>query len=244
MVNSDQTSRFISYLQGLNYTNSREMNLYPGLSTTPWYDPSAFSITKTLEQSAEVIRAELAHASSGRFQPERESISRIGNWDILPLYQRGRKNVGNCALCPITTEIIESHETVRTLAGLSYFSRLGPRTHVAAHVGPTNVRIRCHLGLSIPSGRCGIRIADKEYGWKEGECIVFDDSLPHEAWNDTDKERTVLIVDLWHPELSKGEILLLKRLHTYTMHQGEALNRYWREYAANGDDSKKSLNYD
>ena len=34
---------------------------------------------------------------------------------------------------------------------------------------------------------------------------MFDDMTMHEAWNDSDRIRVVLIADLWRPELSAAE---------------------------------------
>ena len=45
--------------------------------------------------------------------------------------------------------------------------------------------------------------------WEEGKVLVFDDSFEHEAWNDSEAPRVVLIFDIWHPDLSKGEVKLL-----------------------------------
>jgi aspartyl/asparaginyl beta-hydroxylase (cupin superfamily) len=41
--------------------------------------------------------------------------------------------------------------------------------------------------------------------WRPGEAFVFDDTIEHEAWNDSDELRVVLIVDLWAPALSVAE---------------------------------------
>jgi len=35
--------------------------------------------------------------------------------------------------------------------------------------------------------------------WEEGRSVVFDDTYPHEVWNDTDEERVVLFVDFARP---------------------------------------------
>jgi aspartyl/asparaginyl beta-hydroxylase (cupin superfamily) len=40
--------------------------------------------------------------------------------------------------------------------------------------------------------------------WHPGQAFVFDDTIEHEAWNDSDQLRVVLIVDLWPPGLSEG----------------------------------------
>lgn len=45
--------------------------------------------------------------------------------------------------------------------------------------------------------------------------MVFDDSFTHEAWNASDRCRAVLIIDLWHPDLSDWEIEVLEEMHRY-----------------------------
>jgi aspartate beta-hydroxylase len=50
-----------------------------------------------------------------------------------------------------------------------------------------------------------IRIGEEKYEWREGRCLIFDDSFEHEVWNDSDSERVVLIIDFWHPELTAAE---------------------------------------
>ncbi len=37
--------------------------------------------------------------------------------------------------------------------------------------------------------------------WSAGKILLFDDSFEHEVRNDTDEERVVLLIRLWHPEL-------------------------------------------
>lgn len=78
--------------------------------------------------------------------------------------------------------------------------------------------------------------------WLEGKCLVFDDSLEHEAWNRTAKPRIVLIVDFWHPELTPAEIAYLEGLHRYASYQADSLNRYWSANA--GARSKARTHYD
>ena len=49
-----------------------------------------------------------------------------------------------------------------------------------------------------------LRVADKYLHWSDGEIFVFDDSFDHEVWhtNENNEARIVLIMDLWHPQLS------------------------------------------
>ncbi len=203
------------------------MRFYPGLTARPWHDPSEFPLARLLADHDEEIRSELAGLDGSAFHPESERIGRTGSWDVFLLFERGRKNADNCARCPVTTRLIETNNTVRTLAGLIYFSRMKPGTHIAPHRGPTNMRLRCHLGIRIPQGDCAIRVDGETRAWLEGECIVFDDYYEHEAWNHTAEERIVLIVDLWHPDLSPAEVALLQGLHRYAFAYAHDLNRYW-----------------
>ncbi len=207
------------------------MRFYPGLTARPWHDPSEFPLARLLVDHDEEIRRELAGLDGSAFHPESERIGRTGSWDVFLLFERGRKNADNCARCPVTTRLIETNNTVRTLAGLIYFSRMKPGTHIAPHRGPTNMRLRCHLGIRIPQGDCAIRVDGETRAWREGECIVFDDYYEHEAWNHTAEERIVLIVDLWHPDLSPAEVALLQGLHRYAFAYAHDLNRYWSSNA-------------
>jgi hypothetical protein len=89
-------------------------------------------------------------------------------------------------------------------AGRAYFSVMRPHTTVLPHCGPQNTRIRCHLPLQVPPD-CGMRVGGEDVAWQEGRCTIFDDSLVHEVWNKSDRERVVLLFDFWHPELTPAE---------------------------------------
>ncbi len=38
--------------------------------------------------------------------------------------------------------------------------------------------------------RCALRVANEVRAWKEGKCLVFDDTSEHEAWNLSDLEES------------------------------------------------------
>lgn len=74
-----------------------------------------------------------------------------------------------------------------------------------AHCGPTNTRLRTHLGLLIPKeGRVEMGIADQKKKWSEGKIFTIDDSFEHEVWQQGETFRLVLLIDFWHPNLSPG----------------------------------------
>jgi len=224
-----------------NQGNAR-MGVYPGLSSAPFHDTTRLPGAAALEQNYPVIREEIEALAATEFHAESEGLKERGTWDVFLFYERGRKNEENCARCPVITRLIESHNTVRTQAGLLYVSKLSPGTYIKAHRGPTNVRLRCHLGIRIPDGDCGLKVGGETRRWQEGRCIVFDDSLEHEAWNQTAEPRVVLIIDFWHPDLTPMEIAYLEGLHRFASFQAVSLNRYW---SANADArSKARTHYD
>jgi aspartyl/asparaginyl beta-hydroxylase (cupin superfamily) len=59
---------------------------------------------------------------------------------------------------------------------------------------------------------CGFRVGAEVRTWKKGKAWVFDDSIEHEAWNDSDEIRIILILDIWNPLLSVAERDLVRAL--------------------------------
>ena len=227
--------RFRRYIGALRENHERPIpEFYPGLRTMPWYDPREFSITADLEAHAREIRDEMLACDADSFQDEAEDIGRTGRWSVLFLFEMGRRNEEVLARCPVTAEILERHRTMRTRGGLAYFSSLDPRTRIAPHQGPSNQRLRCHLGLEVPA-ECGVRVGGVVRAWEEGRCLVFDDSFWHEVWNNGDRRRVVLILDLWHPDLSDDEVALLTGLQRYGAANARTTERAW----ARNDHAKK-----
>jgi aspartate beta-hydroxylase len=79
---------------------------------------------------------------------------------------------------------------------------MSPNTHILPHCGPTNCRLRVHLGLIIPNGT-RIRVANEQKQWENGKLLIFDDSFEHEVWHEGTEYRLVLILDFWHPDLNQ-----------------------------------------
>lgn len=122
------------------------------------------------------------------------------DWTIFGLMQSGRYMTENCKLCPETTKLLEQVEGLR-VAG---FSRLQPRSGIATHKGFTGRRygsLAYHLGLAIPSSGAWLKCGPERHEWsKPGEVIIFDDTFPHSAWNESDQERIILYVDFTIPK--------------------------------------------
>lgn len=200
---------------------------YPGLPGRPFHDRADVGLAGYLEAHFPAIRDEILALDGAAYHPEAEAIERTGNWDVLFFFDRGVRVAENCDACPVLLEGLERHATIRTISGLIYASRLRPGTHIAPHRGPTTMRLRCHLGIQVPEGDCGIRVGEEARSWQEGRCLVLDDSFEHEAWNHAERDRIVLVVDVWHPGLTATEIRLLEGLQDYAYQYAERQYRYW-----------------
>ena len=91
------------------------------------------------------------------------------------------------------------------------FSILKPRTRIPPHTGTSNTRVTVHLPLIVPPG-CRFRVGADTREWREGEAWAFDDTIEHEAWNDSDQPRAILIIDAWNPLLTEAEREVVRRI--------------------------------
>jgi aspartyl/asparaginyl beta-hydroxylase (cupin superfamily) len=87
---------------------------------------------------------------------------------------------------------------------MALFSRLRPHTHIPPHWGMLNTRLICHIPLIVPLG-CRLRVGNEVRNVEAGKAMIFDDSIEHEAWNDSDETRIVLLFEIWRPELDAAE---------------------------------------
>ena len=122
----------------------------------------------------------------------------VGRWDVFGLYDWNKKNDKNCEMCPRTTEVVEEIPGLVT-AG---FSALAPHSHIKPHQGyEENPVFRGHLGLIIPEPKksCWLRVEHDIFYWEPGKAFVFDDHLWHEAHNESDSWRFILLFDFLRP---------------------------------------------
>ena len=155
--------------------------------------PEDYAYVSLLEAQWQKVQAEALRLDLDHFTNWPEKFLYDSGWRVFGLYGFGRKLERNCELCPETTALIEQIDGLVT-AG---FSKLEPRTHIRPHCGYTNQVLRCHLPLKVPAlGRCELRVGHDVRAWQLGHCLVFDDTTEHEAWNDTEEDRIVLLMDV------------------------------------------------
>ncbi|XP_044741209.1 aspartyl/asparaginyl beta-hydroxylase-like isoform X2 [Chrysoperla carnea] len=180
------------------------------LTGRPWWTKEQTTYKKffdLLEENWMNIRKEGLSLlnSKGLFKDEAENLIDVGDWKQFELFSRGRKVPKNCKQAPYTCSLVEFFTPAsHCRRGQIKFSVMHPDTHVWPHCGPTNCRLRAHLGLKIPP-KTFIRVAESTRTWTEGKIIIFDDSFEHEVWHNGTETRLILIVDVWHPELTANE---------------------------------------
>ncbi|XP_039922212.1 aspartyl/asparaginyl beta-hydroxylase isoform X2 [Hirundo rustica] len=200
----------LGYQRG-HFASVWQRSLYnvKGLKAQPWWtarETGYTELVKSLEKNWKLIRDEgLAVMDKKRslFLPEDENLREKGDWSQFTLWQQGRRNENACKSVPKTCALLERFpEATGCRRGQIKYSVMHPGTHVWPHTGPTNCRLRMHLGLVIPKEGCRIRCAQENRDWEEGKVLIFDDSFEHEVWQDAESYRLIFIVDVWHPELT------------------------------------------
>jgi aspartyl/asparaginyl beta-hydroxylase (cupin superfamily) len=193
---------------------------YPGLREAEFHDREVFPWLEDLEALTPHIRAEmnaLANAADAELVPyvkygeseplaQWRELNHNRDWTAIHLIERGGIIAANAAHCPVTMGFLEQMEQpwVAGCGANAMFSLLAPRTTIPAHVGVANFRLLCHLPLIVP-GKCWFRVGAETRDFEQGKAWVFDDTIEHEAQNETDQLRVILIFDLWHPDLSPAE---------------------------------------
>ena len=199
---------------------------YPGLLPQSFFPRAEFPWLDAIEAGTDAIRDEFLQvlAAEQDFVPyltypddvPHNQFAELNNsprWSAYHLLKDGAPVPGHTARCPRTMELLaaapQPDQPGRTPSAM--FSLLKPRTRIPAHVGVSNVRLVAHLPLIVPPG-CGFRVGNETREWVPGQAWVFDDTISHEAWNDSDQLRVVLIFDIWHPQLSPAERALITAL--------------------------------
>jgi aspartyl/asparaginyl beta-hydroxylase (cupin superfamily) len=202
----------------LYYPEPRHI-MFPGLPLHDFYPRDLFPWLADLEARTPEIQAELAAliAEGRSFDPylteqterpifDAHGMTNNDDWGALYLWRNGASVPENQALCPVTTEVMNSLPLVFSGQRCPniLFSRLKAGATIPPHHGMINTRLIGHLPLVIPSD-CGFRVGHETRSWVEGEAFLFDDTLEHEAWNRSDEDRIVLIFEVWKPELTAAE---------------------------------------
>ncbi len=174
------------------------------------FDSKDFSWTQELEANWESIRDEALALMDNREQiphlgeisPDHQRLDYQRSWRTFFLHGYGYRVDDNCAKAPVTASLVEKIPGVLS----ALFSVFEPNTHLPAHKGVTKGMITCHLPLIVPNQpeKCRIAVNDKTYHWTPGKFFIFDDTEQHEAWNETDQDRIILLIHVRRPLRAPG----------------------------------------
>ena len=219
-----------------NPYQSESNQLYvPRLPAIPFYDPEDFPFFRELEARTGVIRAELLAAlehDKEKFEPyiaynpgepvnQWAELDHSDRWSTLQLWRYGEPLQRNLDRCPETAKALDS-APLANIDGVcpnALFSALAPHTHIPPHNGESNARLVAHLPLIVPDN-CMLRVGFETREWEVGKVLVFDDTLEHEARNDSDELRVVMIFDVWNPLLTTEERNLVSSMARVTREYG------------------------
>jgi len=196
------------------------VHYYPDLPYVQFADPTAFGWVSKLEAEFPSLQEEALSLLEGHadFRPYvRRDLQRPQgdvhgmlenpDWSTLFLWENGAAVEDHVAHCPKIFEAIIRHVPLCHIgrrAPSIMLSLLRPGAKIPPHTGMINCRFICHLPLVVPPD-CGFRVGNQTIEWEEGKVIVFDDTVEHEAWNNSAHNRLVLIFDIWRPELDASE---------------------------------------
>jgi aspartyl/asparaginyl beta-hydroxylase (cupin superfamily) len=202
--------------------------LFPYLNNYEFFSRELFPWLTMLESRVDEIREELLgvlKGSQAEIRPyitypegvplnQWQELNHSRRWSAYFLWDQGRQLEEHLARCPCTSAVLSKIPRV-DIPGrgpTAFFSILEPRTHIPPHTGVTNTRVIVHLPLIVPAN-CRFRVGGEVREWRTGEAWVFDDTIEHEAWNDSDLPRAILIFDVWNPQLTALERDLVRELN-------------------------------
>lgn len=193
---------------------------FPYLPAIEFFPRDHFPWLAALEAKTDEIRRELLsllEEGDRNFRPyvafdPTQPVNQWGElnhsprWSAWFFWQDGVRQAENCARCPATAAAVEKLPLL-DLPGkgpTAMFSILEPHTRIPPHTGSNNVRTTVHLPLVVPDG-CGFRVGSETRTFEAGKAWAFDDTIEHEAWNDSDALRAIFILDVWNPLLTEAE---------------------------------------
>jgi beta-hydroxylase len=169
-----------------------------------FYEESQFPEAKYIKENYKVIKEEIEDYFKGNSQLvhkpgliPHKSYEGIG-WSSIALYVFGFKRSSHCRHFPKITKIIEAIPAMTS----AQISIMKPGAYMKPHIDDTSAIVRIHLGIMIPGilPDVGLRMCGKEVSWKEGELLMLSSMRPHCAWNKTNLNRIIFIVDIVHQQ--------------------------------------------
>lgn len=208
------------------YQQEPRFYLFPGLPQVQFQPRETLPWLASVEAAAGDIRAELdallaepdlfrPYVEPRADRPNRDGMGLASNadWSALFLWKDGEEQPEIARRCPRTMAALAGVPLCRVPGRTPsiLFSKLKAGARIPPHHGLINTRLICHLPLIAPPGS-RFRVGNDAREWREGQAWAFDDTIEHEAANDSGEDRTILIFDVWKPEMSEEERGLVSAL--------------------------------
>lgn len=189
----------------------------PGLQARQFWNVDNFEWAQFLKRKYPQIKAEFSRVTA-----DMDTLAKQGNniwagaltqdassygegWRTLVLMDRGTWDPVNANLFPVASKAI--HESGAPVVE-AFYASMKAHTDIKLHTDNTNFVVTSHLALDIPesgSNKCRLTIGDETRQWINGDVLMFDTSILHAAVNESDETRYILMLRLWHPDLSDQE---------------------------------------
>ena len=207
---------------------------FPGLAQRAFFDAGDFAWAPMLEAAYPAIRAEAEavlaardgvapYVERPRDRPAKpHTLLDDPRWSAFHLFRGGVPVADHAARCPATMAALDGLPipVITGRSPMALFSILAPGTHIPPHNGMLNTRLIVHLPLIVPRN-CRLRVGNTVRTVEAGKLLIFDDSIEHEAWNDSSEMRAVLLFEIWRPELTAAERAALTVMYETVSRYGE-----------------------
>ena len=176
-------------------------------SDAAFVDLMSYQGMKNLEDNWQQVLTEFKNYSQKHeidFHFNNMMVEKPKSWRVRSLRVWGTEIFDVQKEFPVTMQLFNHIPNVLTIG----FNILEPKSKIKPHCGDTNAIYRCHLGLQIPINEkaCVMKVLDVEKNWSNGKLIAFEDAHLHEAWNDSDEIRIILIFDILKPKFAKDKL--------------------------------------
>ncbi|CAN0091099.1 unnamed protein product [Ectocarpus sp. 12 AP-2014] len=194
----------------------------PNLTSRPWWEPEVFPWAQQLEEASPIIQEEYRalraqEASDSQFKNSKEGGYTSQGWTHIPLVnarEPAEMYEAQRAHFPKTLKVLEDLGILRNARAV-LIGRQKPMSGIKTHSDGSNVIITCHLGLDVPGDEeclmwVGVNMESR--AWRNNKLLCMDTSYLHWTRNNTEKERIILLVMVWHPDITPKEQRVLEYL--------------------------------
>jgi len=210
-----------------------------------FFDPSQFGWLAGLKEQFASIRAEAQSVLEGYrylrwMHPSAYETHQAGARGqratfYLTMYQYSIP--ANQSRCPVASAAVAKVPGLVTAA----IYLLDAHSRILPHFGATSAVLRGHMGLICPPG-CFLRVGEERRDWAESEFLIFDDTLEHEACNESSECRAILMFDFFHPDLSPEQCAAeLARLRSSNLSAVDLLRMQAAGAVCQGEFTQESL---